>query len=155
MHIRPASAQDQSLLAHATLENINRSGQRFSSANLHTNPKFRHYFEPWPGERDFGFVATTPDDESVGVVWVQFFSQNDPAYGFVREDVPELSIWMDSAHRGQGIGSQLLARTFEEARSRGIAAISLYVEEDNPAQRLYRRSGFVPIGAEGVFLATL
>lgn len=45
------------------------------------------------------------------------------------------------AHRGQGIGSALLAQLIAEADRAG-SCIGLHVERDNPAQRLYARSGF-------------
>lgn len=45
------------------------------------------------------------------------------------------------AHRGQGIGSALLAQLIAEADRAG-SRIGLHVERDNPAQRLYARSGF-------------
>jgi ribosomal protein S18 acetylase RimI-like enzyme len=54
-------------------------------------------------------------------------------------------------HRGAGIGSALLAELIAEAR-RAQKPLSIHVERDNPAQRLYRRLGFAPTGTEtGVY----
>ncbi|MET4589061.1 ribosomal-protein-alanine N-acetyltransferase [Arthrobacter sp. 754] len=47
---------------------------------------------------------------------------------------------------GRGIGSALLTRLIDEARSRGAADVLLEVREDNPrAQQLYVRFGFEKI----------
>jgi ribosomal protein S18 acetylase RimI-like enzyme len=46
--------------------------------------------------------------------------------------------------RGHGVGGQLLTTLIERARTDGIDRISLSVERDNPAARLYLRHGFVP-----------
>jgi len=48
-------------------------------------------------------------------------------------------------HRNRGIGSQLIAGLIAEAAQSGVR-LRLMVVSDNPAMRLYRRLGFVPIG---------
>jgi ribosomal protein S18 acetylase RimI-like enzyme len=55
--------------------------------------------------------------------------------------------------RGRGLGTRLLAPVLAEADARGVRT-SIHVERSNPAQRLYRRLGFVPAedGDEGVYL---
>jgi len=54
-------------------------------------------------------------------------------------------IAVDSAWRGRGIGSALLAALFEHARETGAASIRLDVIDTNPdARRLYTRKGFEP-----------
>ncbi|MDR6866538.1 ribosomal protein S18 acetylase RimI-like enzyme [Microbacterium resistens] len=51
---------------------------------------------------------------------------------------------VDSAARGQGIGSLLLAETADIARERGLTRVSLSVIDTNPrARALYERQGFV------------
>ena len=53
--------------------------------------------------------------------------------------------------RGRGIGAALLRELMDEAASAG-RAVSIYVEESNRAQSLYRRLGFEPVGTHGVYL---
>jgi ribosomal protein S18 acetylase RimI-like enzyme len=58
-----------------------------------------------------------------------------------------LGMGIVATHRGQGIGSRLLASTLELARARGIHRAELIVRLDNTAAiRLYRRFGFVDEG---------
>lgn len=51
------------------------------------------------------------------------------------------------AHQGKGLGAVLLTELLEEAGRRGCRAVFLEVRADNePAQRLYEKFGFVRIG---------
>lgn len=46
--------------------------------------------------------------------------------------------------RGRGVGTHVLAPVLAEADARGVPT-TIHVERQNPAQRLYRRLGFVPV----------
>lgn len=48
--------------------------------------------------------------------------------------------------RGQGFGQEMIERLFEEARTRAVTRIFLEMRRGNPAELLYRKSGFEPIG---------
>ncbi len=65
-------------------------------------------------------------------------------------DIRLMDIALVAEHRGQGVGSALLAELIEESQRTG-ANISLHVEADNPAQRLYRRLGFAFCEDRGVY----
>ena len=56
---------------------------------------------------------------------------------------------MDVGSRGRGVGTALLAAAVEEAWRRGLPALSLSVEDGNPARRLYERCGFTVVGRSG------
>jgi ribosomal protein S18 acetylase RimI-like enzyme len=47
------------------------------------------------------------------------------------------------------VGTALLDALIVQARQAGVGALSLSVEEGNPAARLYERLGFVRIGRTG------
>jgi ribosomal protein S18 acetylase RimI-like enzyme len=55
------------------------------------------------------------------------------------------------AFRGRGIGSALLQELMAEA-AESERSLSIHVERNNPALRLYERLGFEPAGDEGVYL---
>ena len=55
------------------------------------------------------------------------------------------------AHRGHGLGTQLLSDVIAEADTAG-KRVSIHVELFNPARHLYERLGFVPIEDKGVYL---
>jgi len=50
------------------------------------------------------------------------------------------------AHRRLGLGAKLLASFFQAARSRGALRLLLEMRRGNPAEALYRKHGFHPIG---------
>ena len=53
--------------------------------------------------------------------------------------------------RGRGIGTRLLRGLMEEATASG-RSLSIHVELNNPARRLYERLGFEPAGEHGVYV---
>ena len=53
-----------------------------------------------------------------------------------------VELQVDPAHRNEGLGGRLLAEVERVARDRGAPTLSLTTQIDNPARRLYERSGF-------------
>jgi ribosomal-protein-alanine N-acetyltransferase len=109
------------------------------------------YGEAW-NRRQVGDALTLPNthyllvDEHGGAC-----TDGTPAAGFVMargalDEEELLLIAVDPRHRGRGLGSALLARYIESAEARGITSLYLEMREGNPAESLYRRAGFVPIG---------
>ncbi|WP_309146585.1 bifunctional helix-turn-helix transcriptional regulator/GNAT family N-acetyltransferase [Curtobacterium sp. MCBD17_021] len=149
---RAATADDVPLLRRATLDAMNWSGERFADADL-DRPEFAHYFDVFDPDRpdgpDLGVVATD-DQGPIGVAWAVHLPAEDPGYGFVGEDVPELTLALDARARGRGIGSALLTRLVAAARDAGWPGMSLSVEDGNTGARiLYERAGFRTVGRNG------
>ncbi len=71
-----------------------------------------------------------------------------PGYGFLSEDIPELTIAVVPGHRGCGVGSALLDAICCLVKA---PAVSLSCDPRNPALRLYVRKGFVSGGPDGVY----
>src|SRR5207245_3540110 len=96
-------------------------------------------------------AATSAYDETgnVGAALYRLFKESEPGYGFVDEQTPELSIAVVPSRRGKGFGDELLSALLEQARKDGFTQISLSVEPDNPALRLYERHGFSKVGESG------
>ena len=146
--LRELDESDRELLIVATLDNMNWCGERFTREQVIVDPAISHYFTSWRSDRDLGLVAVDQTGHPLGAVWTCLVDGGDSGYGFVRDDVPELSIWVEAGHRSCGIGSVLMSALIERARSVGLGGISLSVEEGNPARKLYERCGFVPAGPE-------
>lgn len=53
-------------------------------------------------------------------------------------------------HRGLGLGTSLLEELLSEAHAGGLP-VTIHVEKNNPAMKLYRRLGFRPIEEQGVY----
>ena len=88
-------------------------------------------------------------DGSVGAAWYRTYTEASHGYGFVAEDVPELSIAVIASRRHEGIGRRLLVDLVDASLAQGSAAISLSVRADNPARRLYESAGFVLMEKHG------
>jgi GNAT superfamily N-acetyltransferase len=141
--LRELRTRDAFLLRTATWLNVNWSGERLSFAQLDGDPRLAAYYRFTPDAGDFGFVSTA-GELPTGVAWVRYFPAEAPGYGFVRADVPELSVCVLPGYRNGGLGTALIGASVDEARRRSLGALSLSVEEGNPARRLYERLGFVP-----------
>ena len=154
MLVRDAAADDAPALAAALVEAVNWDGQvRFTRDQVLADPHLAHYVTDWPRPGDFGVVAVhdsaAAEGEVLGAAWCRVFEAEDPGFGYLGDDIPEVSIGVAPAHRGRGIGGALLAALVEQARERGHRVISLSVEDGNRARSLYQRTGFVAVARTG------
>ncbi|MGQ0573268.1 MAG: GNAT family N-acetyltransferase [Pseudonocardia sp.] len=106
------------------------------------------YVAGWPRPGDLGVVAQA-GGEPVGAAWLRLFTADEPAFGFVAADVPELATGVVAGWRGRGVGRALLRELARAATAEGVAAISLSVRRTNPAARLYCAEGYRVVGGEG------
>jgi len=140
--IRAARPQDAGFLADMLVEAVNWSPRwNQSRDSIFATPQIAHYVSGWPRERDVGVLAQAAG-QPVGAAWLRFLPPGDPGYGFVAPDVPELTIGVDPLWRGRGVGRALLRALAGQARAAGIARISLSVERENYARRLYQAEGY-------------
>jgi [ribosomal protein S18]-alanine N-acetyltransferase len=137
--IRPAGAQDlpflRDMLRHAY----------YARWGNEADVPLERYVAGWGRPGDDALVAID-EFQPVGAAWYRLFEQDEPGYGFVDQGTPELRIAIVPSRRGRGLGEELLAALLESARSHGYSRISLSVEPDNPAIRLYEQHGFVKVG---------
>ncbi|WP_432950913.1 N-acetyltransferase family protein [Kribbella sp. CA-253562] len=149
MHLRPATADDFDLLSAMLLEAYNWDGQpRFTMDQLRAEDHAWRYVDGWMRPGDFGIVAEL-DSRPIGAAWARLLTADRPGYGYVGDDVPELSIGVNAHSRGQGAGRALLTALIDAARQAAYGQISLSVEPDNHAAELYRSLGFRTIGRNG------
>ncbi|MBK6856616.1 MAG: GNAT family N-acetyltransferase [Microthrixaceae bacterium] len=97
---------------------------------------------------DFGVVALD-GEVPVGACWVRVFPRDAPGYGWVDDDVPELTVAVTDPARGRGLGTTLIEMVLDHAAARGVLRVSLSVDPRSPAVRLYERLGFEPVGRSG------
>ena len=108
------------------------------------DPGLARYVEGWGREGDWGLIAEV-GAAAVGAAWWRFFSEDNPGYGFVEPAIPELSIAVAEEIRGRGVGTALLEALISQARLHRVPALSLSVEVDNAALRLYEQLGFTRV----------
>lgn len=149
VRIRPADATDAAFLARVLVVAESWRDESGQTVDAAQHEAVWHYIAGWPRDDDFGVVAEDVAAEGktpIGAAWARFFPRDLPGYGFIDESTPEIAIGVSPTHRGQGIGRQLLDALIDQARQRGLAAISLNVEDGNiRAQKLYTACGFVVV----------
>jgi len=140
--IRAAGPDDGAFLGDMLVAAVNWSPDRdLSRDQILSMPELAHYVAGWPRRDDLGVVAVAGEGP-VGAAWLRFFPADDPGYGFVSADVPELSIGVAAPWRGRGMGRALLRAVAGRARSAGIGQISLSVGRQNYAHGLYLAEGY-------------
>lgn len=163
--LRAATPADAGFIAEMTLAAFNWAPDRpaFTMEAFRTEPALWKYIDGWPAPGEHGVVAKElvaqgvgtrggtdgdPGGRLVGAAWWRCFGVDAPGYGFVAEDVPELSLAVAADWRGRGLGRVLLRAVVDRARAEGLARVSLSVERANHAARLYAAEGFVVVGGD-------
>ncbi|MGH8792040.1 MAG: GNAT family N-acetyltransferase, partial [Stackebrandtia sp.] len=131
--LRPADPGDAEFLAQMLTEALNWApGRDWTRQRALSEPSTARYVEGWMRPGDLGVVACDAGTP-IGAAWLREFSAAEPGYGYVADDVPELSVGVVSGRRGSGVGRALVRRLLERAGRRGVARVSLSVERANPA----------------------
>jgi ribosomal protein S18 acetylase RimI-like enzyme len=148
--IRPATEGDLPFLRRMLYEAACwQPGDRPTSEQVLSAPRVARYLEDWVRPGDEGIVAVEAG-ESIGAAWYRLFPAGAGGYGYVSEEVPELTMAVSPEARGRGVGGALLRALVHVAQDAGYSALSLSVEVDNEvACRLYRRAGFMAVASDG------
>jgi GNAT superfamily N-acetyltransferase len=146
---RPAGADDFTFLAMMLGEAaVWRPDKQTPTADeVLADPRYARYLTGWPRQGDSGLVAE--QGGPLGAAWYRIYTEAIHGYGFVAEDVPELSIAVIASRRREGIGRRLLVDLIEASEIHGHRALSLSVNDGNPARRLYESVGFVDVERRG------
>ena len=104
-------------------------------------PELAMYYENFgSGKADHCLVAET-EGKVIGAVWTRIMHD----YGHVDDETPSLAISLYREYRGQGIGTALLEEMLHLLKQRGYRRVSLSVQKQNRALKMYERAGFVPV----------
>jgi ribosomal-protein-alanine N-acetyltransferase len=105
------------------------------------------FAHPWSAEEMAALIASA---STVGAVALN--SVSGRVHGFVlsrlaADEAEILTIAVDAAHQGRGVGRALLSENLRQAANAGAKAMFLEVAADNAsALVLYERFGFVKVG---------
>jgi RsiW-degrading membrane proteinase PrsW (M82 family)/GNAT superfamily N-acetyltransferase len=148
--LRQATADDLDLLAEMLVEATNWDGVRGTTrATVEADPKTWRYLDGWQRPTDFGVVAQD-GTRSIGAAWARFGTRKDAGYGYVSDDVPEVTIAVSPEARGRGVGRAMLAALMYSAQDLGLPGLSLSVEDGNrDARSLYEKVGYLATGRNG------
>lgn len=144
--LRPATSDDLELLKRALFEAVSWNPERelppYEFVIAH--PELARYHEGWGRRGDLGVIALR-EGQPVGASLCRLFTANDHGHGYFDDETPELAVAVRAGHRGEGIGTRLMSAIEDAARDAGCAQISLSVDADNPARRLYERLGYATL----------
>ena len=90
-------------------------------------------------------MAAEAEGKVVGAAWCRIMED----YGHMDSDTPSLAISLLPEYRGQGTGTRLLNGLLHLLWESGYRRASLSVQKENPALRLYRRTGFRILAEKG------
>ncbi|WBB65202.1 N-acetyltransferase [Micromonospora sp. WMMD812] len=141
--IRTATSADAGFLGDMLIEAMNWLPERtWSREEIMAKPELAHYVTGWRQPGDFGSIAVNAADRPVGAAWCRYLTAADPGYGYVSDDVPELTIGVAESWRNRGVGRAAPARC--PARGRRTWSAGGVVERGalNFAARLYASEGF-------------
>ena|SRR6266487_39258 len=134
--LRPVDVHDlrflRDMLRHAYYWRMSEATER---------PLYR-YVANWGRPGDAGVVAME-GPHAYGAAWYRLFSRQEPGFGFVDEQTPELTIAVVPSRRGKGAGKELLEALLAQARRDGYAQVSLSSGKDQSVY--YERFGFEPV----------
>lgn len=107
------------------------------------------YVKGWGRPGDTALIAIE-DGFPVGAAWYRLFRRDQPGYGFVDDETPELAIAVVPSRRGHGLGEALLEALVERARLEEYSALSLSVpSEDETLLAFYEKHGFSVVHEDG------
>lgn len=78
----------------------------------------------------------------LGAVWTRILAGKVKGYGNVDDHTPEFAISVKKEFRQQGIGRKLMQEMIALLKNKGYGKVSLSVNKDNYAYRMYQKLGF-------------
>jgi ribosomal protein S18 acetylase RimI-like enzyme len=99
----------------------------------------RHYQTYYP-ECEFLVVEREEDGAAIGRLYVDRWA----------DEIRLVDIALLPEHRGGGWGGAMVRELLVEGQARGLP-VTIHVEYDNPALRLYRRLGFRHVDSNGIY----
>ena len=115
-----------------------REGEAAPPKNIVEEPALQQYIKDFGMRKDDICLCADAAGKLVGAVW----ARDIDGYGNTGRGIPELALSLYPQYRGQGIGTQLLRQMLCLLRDKEYRKVSLAVQKDNYALRMYQKAGF-------------
>lgn len=115
-----------------------REGESPVPRTIIQKPELQLYVKKFGKEKDDFCLCAEKDGKIIGAVWVR----NIKGYGSLENVSIELAISLYKEYRGHGIGTELMKRMLGYLKNIGYSKLSLAVQKDNYAYRMYLSLGF-------------
>jgi L-amino acid N-acyltransferase YncA len=126
------------------LRRIYNEGIEDRVATLDVEPKSAAEIDAWWRDHDgiYAVLVAVASEAVVGWASLNRFSQR-----CAHAAIADLSVYVARAHRGRGVGAELLRRLEDAAQAGGFRKIVLHALDSNEhGKRLYRKCGFREVG---------
>lgn len=117
-------------------------GQEVPRDIIYNDPQCYASIKEFGKEPDDYCLVAEADGKVVGAVWARISDE----YGHIDDETPSLAISLYKEYRSQGIGTKLMASMIDLLKQKQYKRISLGVNKENYAVRLYEKAGFKIIG---------
>ena len=101
-------------------------------------PELQVYIERFGESKDDIAMVAEVGSKVIGAVWVRVMDD----YGHIDDITPSLAISLYKEYRSRGIGSALIKQMLLLLKDRGYKSVSLSVQRENFALKMYLKSGF-------------
>ena len=106
--------------------------------NVTKLPELQVYIKDFgKSKNDIGFIAEF-NKKVIGMIWARVM--ND--YGHIDNKTPSLAMSVDKKFQNKGIGTILLRKILEDLKEKNYEKVSLSVQKENYAVKLYKKLGF-------------
>lgn len=105
-------------------------------------PELSRYIKDFGQDNDICLVAES-ENKLIGAIWTRIYSTTERGYGYVDSKTPELSISVLKEYQRKGVGTRLLKKMIVKFKEYEFEQVSLSVDLQNYALRLYQKFGFV------------
>ena len=116
-------------------------GVRAPDREIINSPDLQIYISGFGKERSDICLVAEGDKKVVAAVWARIM--ND--YGHIDDETPSLAIAVYKEYRGFGIGTKLMEEMLDRLKLLGYEKVSLAVQKENYAARMYKKIGFKTI----------
>lgn len=114
------------------------SGMQSPSRDILADPQLQVYVQDFGKQTgDFGLFAEV-EGVIAGAVWARIMED----YGHIDNETPSLAIALYKEYRGKGIGTALLQAMLKLLQEQSYEQVSLAVQKENYAVKLYTACGF-------------
>jgi ribosomal protein S18 acetylase RimI-like enzyme len=110
-------------------------------------PELSRYIKNFGQKDDICLVAVL-DGNLLGAIWTRIYPSTEPGYAYVDSKTPELSMSVLQDYRQKGIGTHLLKAMIHKLVKLDYEQVSLSVDKQNYAFRLYQKFGFVILDSD-------
>lgn len=140
--IREMFVNEHPLLADFLYEAIfQRDERNLLPKTIIQEPSLKIYIENFGSKEDDHCLCAEVNKKIVGAVWVR----NISGFGNVGDNTPEFAISLFKKYRGHGIGTELMKQMLKLLKNKGYKKVSLAVQKENYALRMYHNVGFKTI----------